>query len=57
MENAAYIIQDWMLQKGDIVIPMNNITKHSMYMLLQPAPWFTNMQMHYGTYTKYSPGG
>ena len=27
-------IQDWMLQKGNIVIPMNNITTHSVYMLL-----------------------
>ena len=29
-----------MLQKGNIAIPMNNITTHSIYMLLQPAPWF-----------------
>ena len=33
-------IQVWMLQKGNIVIPINKITTHSMYMLLQHAPWF-----------------
>ena len=41
-------IQDWMLQKGNIVIPMNNITTHSVYMLLQLVP---------RTYTKDNPGG
>ena len=33
-------IQDRMLQKGNIVIPMNQITTYSVYMLLQSAPWF-----------------
>ena len=33
-------IQDWMLQKGKIVIPMNKITTHSVSMFLQPALWF-----------------
>ena len=37
--NGDRRIQDWMLQKGNIVIPMHNITTHSMYMLLQPDPW------------------
>ena len=33
-------IQDCILQKGNIVIPMNKITTHLVYMLLQPNLWF-----------------
>ena len=33
-------IQDWMLRKGNIVIPMTKIATHSIYMLLQPTLWF-----------------
>ena len=32
-------IQDWMLQKGNIVIPRHKITTHSVYRLLQHASW------------------
>ena len=28
------------LQKSTFVISMNKVTTHSMYMLLQPTPWF-----------------
>ena len=36
--NGDRMIQDWILQKGNIVIPMTKITTRSVYMLLLPAP-------------------
>ena len=32
-------IHDWIYQKGNIVIPMDKITTHSVYRLLQHASW------------------
>ena len=48
----------WMLQKGNIVIPMDNITTHLVYIGCCNLPrGFKIMQMHCGTYTKHSPSG
>ena len=47
----------WMLQKGNIVIPMDNLTTHSVYMLLQSALWFQEHANAIMAPTQHSLGG
>ena len=46
-----------MLQKGNIVIPMDNLTTQSVYMLLQSVLWFQEYANAIMAPTQHSLGG
>ena len=49
-------IQDWILQKGNLVIPMDKITTQCIWRCNLPQG-FKYMQIHCGTYTKHNASG